>query len=60
MPLVVEHGIEYRLEEKLIIVYYLPWKDGVVEKRKVYEYDQTNPQRALAECLLKVLEAKDG
>ena len=50
MPLVVEHRINFYRDTKGRFCAYT--------KKDINAYNN-NPQRALAECLLKVLEAKD-
>ena len=56
MPLVVEYKVEYELcysENEYLVDAYVPDMDCFTTTGK-------DLQRALAECLLKVLEAKNG
>lgn len=61
MPLVVEYGIAFgqinSIESEVKYFQAGRWTIPF-RKMKPYTCESTNPQRALAECLLKVLEAK--
>ena len=53
MPLVIEHKISL-----IAGVNFTGWIADDFDGKGKYQVENENPQRALAECLLKVLEAK--